>query len=48
MTTPRADWEPRYADRAAGMRASEIRELLKVLEQPDIISAMNFSYWLRG
>lgn len=38
MTTPRADWEPRYANRAAGMRASEIRELLKVLEQPDIVS----------
>ncbi len=38
MTTPSADWEPRYADRAAGMRASEIRELLKVLEQPDIVS----------
>lgn len=31
-------WEPRYADRAARMRASEIRELLKLLEKPDIIS----------
>lgn len=33
-----AGWEPRYADRAAGMRASDIRELLKLLERPDIIS----------
>ena len=31
-------WEPRYARRAAAMRASEIRELLKLLERPDIIS----------
>lgn len=31
-------WEPRYADRAARMRASEIRELLKLLDRPDIIS----------
>ncbi len=34
----RADWEPRYADRAARLQTSEIRELLKLLEQPDIIS----------
>ena len=31
-------WEPRYASRAARMKASEIRELLKLLDQPDIIS----------
>lgn len=31
-------WTDLYATRAARMRASEIRELLKVLEQPDIIS----------
>lgn len=33
-----AEWEPRYAGRAERMRASEIRELLKVLDQPDVIS----------
>ena len=33
-----AGWEPRYAGRAERMRASEIRELLKLLEQPGIIS----------
>lgn len=32
------DWEPAYARRAEGMKASEIRELLKILERPDIIS----------
>jgi DNA-binding transcriptional MocR family regulator len=32
------DWEPIFATRATRMRASEIRELLKLLEQPDIIS----------
>src|SRR5688572_25340823 len=31
-------WEPRYASRASRMQASEIRELLKLLDQPDIIS----------
>src|SRR5262245_14880484 len=31
-------WEPTYAARAERMRASEIRELLKVLDQPGIIS----------
>jgi DNA-binding transcriptional MocR family regulator len=31
-------WEPSYAARAARMRASEIRELLKLLEQPGIVS----------
>ncbi len=33
-----AEWEPAYASRAERMRASEIRELLKVLEQPGVIS----------
>lgn len=32
------DWSERYAARAQGMGASEIRELLKLLDQPDIIS----------
>ena len=32
------EWERLYAARAAGMRASEIRELLKLLDQPDVIS----------
>ena len=31
-------WEPTYAARAERMRASEIRELLKLLEQPGILS----------
>ncbi len=33
-----SNWEPRYARRAARMSGSEIRELLKLLEQPDVIS----------
>jgi DNA-binding transcriptional MocR family regulator len=33
-----AQWEPRYARRAERMAASEIRELLKLLDQPGIIS----------
>lgn len=32
------NWDEAYASRAKSMGASEIRELLKVLEQPDIIS----------
>ncbi|MFO0996310.1 MAG: PLP-dependent aminotransferase family protein [Alphaproteobacteria bacterium] len=32
------DWNATFARRAERMRASEIRELLKVLDQPDIIS----------
>ncbi|MCC7275110.1 MAG: PLP-dependent aminotransferase family protein [Alphaproteobacteria bacterium] len=32
------DWDRRYAARSERMRASEIRELLKLLDQPDIIS----------
>lgn len=35
---PVLDWEHIFASRSARMRASEIRELLKLLEQPDIIS----------
>ena len=31
-------WDGRYAARAARMSASEIRELLKLLDQPDIVS----------
>lgn len=31
-------WDGIFASRAEGMRASEIRELLKLLDQPDIIS----------
>ncbi|PVB63033.1 PLP-dependent aminotransferase family protein [Labrenzia sp. 011] len=34
MTT----WDSLYAGRASRMRASEIRELLKLLDQPDVIS----------
>lgn len=34
----KTEWEPRYAARAERMRASEIRELLKVLDDPSIIS----------
>jgi DNA-binding transcriptional MocR family regulator len=33
-----SEWEPRYAGRAERMRASEIRELLKVLDRPGIVS----------
>jgi DNA-binding transcriptional MocR family regulator len=33
-----SDWEPAYARRAESMKASEIRELLKLLERPGIIS----------
>lgn len=32
------DWDHVFATRMSGMRASEIRELLKLLERPDIIS----------
>jgi DNA-binding transcriptional MocR family regulator len=37
-STAPASWEPAYARRVDGMKASEIRELLKLLEQPGIIS----------
>jgi len=33
-----SSWEPAYASRAERLQASEIRELLKLLERPDIIS----------
>lgn len=32
------NWDARYAARANKMRASEVRELLKLLDQPDILS----------
>ena len=32
------DWQGMFATRAGRMKASEIRELLKLLDQPDIIS----------
>src|ERR671923_2669786 len=32
------DWQQLYADRAHGMRASDIREILKVTAQPEVIS----------
>jgi DNA-binding transcriptional MocR family regulator len=32
------DWDTQFAKRAGRMTASEIRELLKLLDQPDIIS----------
>lgn len=35
---PAAAWEPRYARRAGRMAASEIRELLKVVDQPGVLS----------
>lgn len=39
MTHPAPQaWEPHYARRAGRMQASEIRELLKLLDQPGIIS----------
>src|SRR6266513_512700 len=31
-------WQQLYAKRAAGMRASDIREILKLTAQPDVIS----------
>lgn len=37
-TQTKREWEPRYATRAERMRASEIRELLKVLDTPGIVS----------
>jgi len=32
------NWDEMFATRSSRMRASEIRELLKLLDQPDIIS----------
>lgn len=31
-------WQPQFAERMSGMQASEIRELLKAIEQPGVIS----------
>jgi DNA-binding transcriptional MocR family regulator len=38
MSMQQKDWEPRLARRAERMRASEIRELLKILDEPGVIS----------
>ena len=35
---PVLDWEPHLASRTEGMRSSAIRELLKLTQQPDVIS----------
>ena len=36
--TPMLNWDHVFATRSSRMRASEIRELLKLLDKPDIIS----------
>ncbi|MBB3139310.1 hypothetical protein [Halomonas organivorans] len=36
--TTGASWKPRYAERMRGVQASEIRELLKLIDQPGMIS----------
>jgi DNA-binding transcriptional MocR family regulator len=38
MTTTSPDWTQRFGRRMARVRANEIRELLKLLDQPDILS----------
>jgi len=38
MTHQTHDWASRFSDRMTRVRASEIRELLKLLDQPDILS----------
>lgn len=38
MTTQTPDWAARFGGRMARVRANEIRELLKLLDQPDILS----------
>lgn len=38
MTITAPDWAARFSDRMGRVRASEIRELLKLLDQPDILS----------
>ena len=38
MTDQSHDWASRFSDRMSRVRASEIRELLKLLDQPDILS----------
>ena len=35
---PAVDWSDWFAGRVSRMRASEIRELLKLLERPDVVS----------
>jgi len=37
-TLDRQGWTPRFADRMQGVQASEIRELLKLIERPGVIS----------
>ena len=37
-TTSTPDWATRFSERMTRVRASEIRELLKLLDQPDILS----------
>ncbi len=41
------DWENVFATRSKRMRASEIRELLKLLERPDIISFLRAEFLIR-
>ena len=36
--TDQTDWAQRFSDRMTRVRANEIRELLKLLDQPDILS----------
>ncbi|WP_312162669.1 PLP-dependent aminotransferase family protein [Phenylobacterium sp.] len=38
MTIQSTDWAQRFSDRMSRVRANEIRELLKLLDQPDILS----------
>lgn len=38
MTNSTPNWADRYGERMSRVRASEIRELLKLLDQPDILS----------
>jgi DNA-binding transcriptional MocR family regulator len=38
MTSTPPDWAQRFGERMARVRANEIRELLKLLDQPDILS----------
>jgi DNA-binding transcriptional MocR family regulator len=38
MTTSSPDWAARFSERMSRVHASEIRELLKLLDQPDILS----------
>lgn len=38
MTSPTPDWAARFSERMSRVHANEIRELLKLLDQPDILS----------